>query len=320
MKFRYILVLLLFSAGCSTTRAPVTPLRSLTAQQYIKEYKDLAIQEMNRTGIPASITLAQGLLESDYGNSRLAKEANNHFGIKCHDDWDGKKIYHDDDRRNQCFRRYKDVYQSYKDHSKFLTSAKRYAFLFDYDRTEYKKWARGLKKAGYATSPTYASKLINLIERYQLDQYDKNRYSAGTSGTSGRSRLGDVDNYRISAQKHTVRKRNRIEYIRVKEGDTFKSLNEELNLLPWELKKYNELDDTTQLKPGQILYLQPKRNKAARGYDFHIVKEGDTMYSIAQLYGIKLEELYEKNHMKKGEEINPGQKIWLRKEKPEEDK
>lgn len=317
MNIRYLLILLMLSASCSTTRTPVKPVRSLTAQQYVKEYKDLAIQEMQRTGIPASITLAQGILESDYGNSRLATIGNNHFGIKCHSDWNGKKMYHDDDRRNECFRKYDNVYESYKDHSRFLTSSQRYAFLFDYDRTDYKKWARGLKKAGYATSPTYASKLINLINRYNLHQYDKTSYTASSSGSSGRSRLGDVDNYQISAQQHTVRTRNRIDYIKVKKGDTFQSLNEELELLPWELKKYNELDDSATLKPGQVLYLQPKRNKAERGYDIHIVEEGETMYSISQLYGIKLDELYEKNRMEKGEQPKPGQKIWLRKKKPE---
>lgn len=316
MKSRYILVLLILSASCSTTRTPVEPFRTLNAQQYIKEYKDLAIQEMNRTGIPASITLAQGILESDYGNSRLATDGNNHFGIKCHGDWNGKKIYHDDDRKNECFRRYQDVYQSYKDHSKFLTSSQRYAFLFDYDRTDYKKWAKGLKKAGYATSSTYSSKLINLIERYQLDQYDENRYSSHYASNSERSGLGDVDNFQISAEKHTVRLRNRIDYIKVKEGDTFKSLNEEFNMLPWELKKYNELDDDASLEPGQILYLQPKRNKAEKGYDVHVVKEGETMYSISQHYGIKLDKLYEKNRMEKGEEPETGKKLWLRKKKP----
>ncbi len=317
MKIRYILVLLIISASCSTTREPVKPFRTLNARQYIEEYKDLAIQEMHRNGIPASITLAQGILESDYGNSRLATQGNNHFGIKCHKNWNGKKIYHDDDRLNECFRKYEDAYQSYKDHSRFLTSSKRYEFLFDYDPTDYKRWAKGLKKAGYATSPTYASRLINLIERYNLHQYDTNSYTASTGGSSGRSRLGDVDNYQISAGKHVVRTRNRIDYIKVKEGDTFKTLNEELNLLPWELEKYNELDDTTTLKPGQILYLQPKRKKAERGYDVHIVKEGETMYSISQQYGIKLDELYEKNHMKEGEQPEVGEKIWLRKEKPE---
>lgn len=317
MKIRYILVLLIISASCSTTRTPIQPIRSLTAQQYINEYKDLAVQEMRRTGIPASITLAQGILESNYGNSRLATEGNNHFGIKCHNDWNGKRIYHDDDLRNECFRKYESPYQSYKDHSRFLTSSQRYAFLFDYKSTDYKKWARGLKKAGYATSPTYASKLINLIKRYNLHQYDVNPYTASSGSSSGHSRLGDVDNYQISAGRHVVRTRNRIDFIKVKKGDTFKSLNEELDLLPWELKKYNELDDSATLKPGQILYLQPKRNKAARGYDVHVVQEGDTMYSISQYYGIKLDELYEKNHMEEGEQPEPGQKIWLRKDKPE---
>ncbi|MFW5915900.1 MAG: glucosaminidase domain-containing protein [Bacteroidota bacterium] len=319
MKIRYILVILVFSAACSSTRTPVKPFKAFSAQQYVNEYKDLAIQEMKRTGIPASITLAQGILESNYGNSRLATEGNNHFGIKCHSEWNGNKIYHDDDRRNECFRKYDDVYQSYKDHSRFLTSRKRYAFLFDYDPSDYKKWARGLKKAGYATSSTYASKLINLIERYELHQYDSNR-SSGTSASSSSdpSHLGDVDNYRISPGKHKVRMRNRVDYIKVKEGDTFKSLNEELNLLPWELKKYNELDDGDNLEPGQVLYLQPKRNKAEKGYDTHIVKEDETMYSISQLYGIKLDKLYEKNHMEKGEEPETGQKIWLRKKKPKD--
>ncbi|MFP4619953.1 MAG: glucosaminidase domain-containing protein [Bacteroidales bacterium] len=319
MKIRYILVILVFSAACSSTRTPVKPFKAFSAQQYVNEYKDLAIQEMKRTGIPASITLAQGILESNYGNSRLATEGNNHFGIKCHSEWNGNKIYHDDDRRNECFRKYDDVYQSYKDHSRFLTSRKRYAFLFDYDPSDYKKWARGLKKAGYATSSTYASKLINLIERYELHQYDSNRSSgASASSSSDPSHLGDVDNYRISPGKHKVRMRNRVDYIKVKEGDTFKSLNEELNLLPWELKKYNELDDGDNLEPGQVLYLQPKRNKAEKGYDTHIVKEDETMYSISQLYGIKLDKLYEKNHMEKGEEPETGQKIWLRKKKPKD--
>jgi LysM repeat protein len=311
----YMLLLVIF-ASCSTTRKPASLSPSLDGRQYIKQYKMLAIEEMERTGIPASIKLAQGMLESNYGNSTLAREANNHFGIKCHHNWKGKKIFHDDDRKNECFRRYKDAYQSYKDHSRFLTTAQRYGFLFDYDRTSYKKWARGLKKAGYATSPTYASKLINLIERYQLYQFDHQGISGGSSPSSGNEQLGNVDNYKISAGKHTIRTKNRIDYIRVKKGDSFESLTKELEMLPWELKKYNELKDTAKLYPGQILYLQPKRNKAERGFDFHIVKEGDTIYSISQLYGIKLDKLYEMNRMEQGEEPEPGQKIWLRDKKP----
>ena len=158
-----VIIALLLITSCSITRR--TPKSSnydqkpaSTGIEYIKRYKDLAIQEMKRTGIPASITLAQGMLESDYGRSTLATKARNHFGIKCHSSWKGKRVYHDDDRRNECFRKYNNVYESYRDHSEFLTEARRYEFLFDYKPTQYKAWARGLKKAGYATSPTYARK------------------------------------------------------------------------------------------------------------------------------------------------------------------
>lgn len=289
--------------------------------EYIEQYKDMAIREMQRTGIPASITLAQGMLESDYGNSTLARKAYNHFGIKCHSSWSGKRVYHDDDRRNECFRKYNNVYESYRDHSEFLTESNRYEFLFDYKPTQYKAWARGLKKAGYATSPTYARKLIDLIERYKLYNYDSPQgrqiaASNSTSSINSTNRLGNVDNFEISHPGHKVRMRNRIDYIITKQGDTYRSLTEELDLLPWELKKYNDLDDHPEIKPGQVLYLQPKRNKAAVGYNYHIVKEGDTMRSISQLYGIKLEELFEKNNMEEGEKVEPGQKLWLRSQKP----
>jgi len=317
MKFRYLLVFLLLAASCSTQKRSITPRHTENSKEYINQYKDLAIQEMNRTGIPASITLAQGILESNYGNSTLARRGNNHFGIKCHSTWNGKTIYHDDDRRNECFRKYPNVYDSYKDHSHFLTSTRRYGFLFEYRRTDYKKWARGLKKAGYATSPTYASKLIELIERYELHRFDRmDAPLAAAEYSGGGSSLGDVDNYSFSAGKHRIRTRNRIDYIVVREGDTFKKLNQELNLLPWELNKYNDLDGNSTLREGQILYLQPKRKKAARGYDHHKVKQGETMHSISQRYGVELEELYEMNRMEEGKQPGPGDKIWLRETKP----
>jgi len=316
MKFRYFLILLAVGTACSPARKGFEPTATASSRQYISQYKDLAVQEMNRTGIPASITLAQGILESNYGNSTLARKGNNHFGIKCHSDWRGDRIYHDDDRRQECFRKYNSVYDSYKDHSHFLTSSKRYTFLFEYDKTDYKRWARGLKKAGYATSPTYASRLIELIERYQLYRFDRQSTTVASAENSGPAPLGNVDNFRISPGRHVVKTRNRVDYIVAREGDTFKELNKELDLLPWELKKYNELADTTQLRKGQILYLQPKRNKAERGFDVHLVKEGDTMHSISQLYGVKLEKLYERNRMEEGEQAEPGEKIWLRKDKP----
>jgi len=328
---RFLMIALMigsiFIAGsCSltqrtTSNAKQTQKPASSGLEYIEQYKDLAVREMNRTGIPASITLAQGILESDYGNSTLARKANNHFGIKCHKSWAGQKVYHDDDRRNECFRKYNNVYESFRDHSEFLTQSNRYEFLFDYKPTQYKAWAKGLKKAGYATSPTYARKLIELIERYKLYNYDspegrKMASSNFSSSENSTKKLGNVDNFEISHPGHKVRMRNRIDYIIVKQGDTYRSLTEELNLLPGELKKYNNLGEKPKLKPGQILYLQPKRNKAAVGYNYHIVKEDDTMYSISQLYGIKLEKLYEKNNMDDGEKADTGQKLWLRSQKP----
>lgn len=276
--------------------------KKYSREDYIHMYKDLAVKEMHRTGIPASITLAQGILESGNGNSRLAVKANNHFGIKCHD-WKGKKIHHTDDAWKECFRKYKNVYDSYMDHSDFLTRKKRYASLFEYKTTDYKSWAYGLKKAGYATSPTYAEALIRIIEENKLNEFDtavdipKSSLLAGTSQREGRV-TGTL---------------NRIKYIKVKEEDTFGSLAKELDLLPWELHRYNELENNAVPEPGQILFIQPKRNKAEAGNNYHMVKEGDTMYSISQLYGIKLDKLYRKNTLEYGTELNVGDKIYLRK-------
>lgn len=296
---------------------------SLERKDYIERYKDLAIVEMQRSRIPASITLAQALLESDNGNSTLARKANNHFGIKCHSNWKGPKVHHDDDRRGECFRKYKTVYESYADHSDFIVRGARYAFLFELSPTDYKSWAKGLQKAGYATSRTYASMLIRIIEDNQLYVFDQ----GGTltfeepvnEADSEEVVLGDVDNFQIYPNKHRVYSKNRIDYIIVKKGDTFKSITEELGMLPWELYKYNEIDEGAKLVEGQILYVQPKRNKAEHGFDFHTVQEGETMYSISQMYGIKLTKLYEKNLMEEGTEPEVGQKLWLRKIKEHSD-
>ncbi|MFO8236538.1 MAG: glucosaminidase domain-containing protein [Bacteroidales bacterium] len=312
----FFIVLIIGGSSCSPKQSVTKQKKAFSGLDYIENYKDLAIREMRRTGIPASITLAQGMLESDYGNSRLARQANNHFGIKCHNNWQGRSIYHDDDKRNECFRKYDNPYESYHDHSEFLTSSQRYKFLFNYKETDYESWAHGLKQAGYATSPVYANKLIELIERYELYKYD-NHTEVYADESKNEDSLGNVDNFSLSSPGHKVYNKNRIDYIIVKRGDTFHSLNEELDLLSWELRKYNELDNDYKLTPGEILYLQPKRNKAARGYDVHIVKEGDTMHSISQMYGIKLKKLYQKNHLEKGEEPETGTKIYLRKDKPD---
>jgi LysM repeat protein len=282
--------------------------KKITRQEYIEQYKDIAIKEMKRTGVPASITLAQGALESGDGNSRLAQKANNHFGIKCHD-WKGKKIRHDDDENNECFRKYKSAYDSYRDHSNFLTSKQRYASLFELEPTDYKGWAEGLKKAGYATSKNYDKALIRIIEENELYAYDQGVEILKKPDIGEALVATAVD----IAGSRKIFENNRINYIIAKAGDTYASITSDLELLPWELRKYNELDEGAKIDSGQILYIQPKRKKAEAGKNTHIVREGETMYDISQLYGIKLAELYKKNLMEQGTEPEVSQTLQLRK-------
>jgi LysM repeat protein len=276
-------------------------------------YSKWAVREMNRSGIPASITLAQGILESNNGNSTLATKGNNHFGIKCHN-WKGKKIIHDDDKKNECFRKYKSAEESYVDHTDFLMGSPRYSFLFELDQTDYEGWAKGLKKAGYATAPRYADMLIKIIEENDLDDYDSGKRRPQVTDVGDTQELGDVDDFEIEMGRHVL-VRNRINYIIVKEGDTYQSINKEFDMLPFELAKYNEIPRDSKLTEGQVLYLQPKRNKASVEYRFHTVEEGETMYAISQMYGIKLRKLLQKNLMSEGDEPEPGDTIFLRKKK-----
>ncbi len=282
--------------------------KRITRQEYIDTYKELAVEEMKRTGIPASITLAQGILESGDGNSRLAVKANNHFGIKCHD-WKGKKMRHDDDDNNECFRKYKSVYESYIDHSEFLTSKQRYASLFELDATDYKGWAEGLKKAGYATSKDYHKALVKIIEENRLYALDQGVEISADAGI----RLAAASGTGKTITGRKIYEKNRIQYIIVNKSDTYDGISEELDLLPWELRKYNELTEGAKIDSGQVLFIQPKRNKAETGKKTHIVKESETMYYISQLYGIKLDVLYRKNLMEKGSEPEVSQKLQLRK-------
>ncbi|MGQ1891027.1 glucosaminidase domain-containing protein [Thermophagus sp. OGC60D27] len=281
-----------------------------TPEQYIDKYHDWAVMNMKRNGVPASITLAQGMLESGNGNSRLAVEANNHFGIKCHD-WTGEKVYHHDDRRNECFRKYNTVYDSYADHARFLSTRSRYAFLFELDITDYKGWARGLKKAGYATDPNYARRLIDLIERYKLYEFDEQGAGNTTwKRTKGKSSGGHVIDPYI---KHEVHFNNGVRYIMVKPEDTFSSIATEFDLRDWELPKYNDLKDAGRATDYKYLYIEPKRNKAHPDHPSHVVKEGQTMFEISQIYGVKMRKLYKLNNMTEGEEPKPGERLNLRK-------
>lgn len=288
--------------------------RKMTREDYIRTYSDLAMREMARVGIPASITLAQGCLESGNGNSSLAVKGNNHFGIKCHD-WTGRKVYHDDDARNECFRSYRSVYDSYMDHSDFLTTRTRYAPLFDLNPHDYRGWAKGLKKAGYATAHNYSTLLIKIIEENELYKYDIQVLEGGGLGAEP-DLVSEMSSHGYPTTREVLLN-NRIEYVVVMPGDTPESLRNELDLYKNELFKYNDLYEGVKLEPGQIIYLQPKRNKAAVGNEIHLVKEGETMYDISQKYGVKLKHLYKYNRMMEGEQPNEGAKIYLRKKNRE---
>lgn len=290
--------------------------KKYTRKDYIKKYRTLAIQEMERTGIPASITLAQGLLESGNGNSTLARKANNHFGIKCHD-WVGPSINLDDDEKDECFRKYKDPYQSYKDHSKFLTTRSRYAFLFKYKSDDYKRWAHGLKKAGYATNPKYAKLLIKIIEEEGLHRYD--RKGAGDDFIVENVNPTDIDDSEgdvaIDPFGARLEVTNGIHYIVVQKGDTFYSIEKNLGVSRRKLLRYNDLPRRYILQIDQRLYLHRKKLKATKGYNFHRVQEGESLYSISQLYGVRLRKLRKYNGVKKGYKVYPGEQIWLRRKK-----
>lgn len=281
-------------------------------QAYIDQYKDLAIAEMLKYNIPASITLAQGLLESGAGMSELARNGNNHFGIKCHD-WTGARTYHDDDANNECFRAYRDVYESYEDHSRFLARQPRYRSLFRLKRTDYKGWAKGLKKCGYATSPTYAKQLIGIIELYKLHKYDKaKKYD---KFMVERSSVKDVA---PSINLHPIHIYNKNYYLNVRQGDTFRSIAREVGISYKKLAKYNERDKNDRLIPGEIIYLKKKQKKADKAYKNrpHRVKAGESMYSIAQYYGIRLESLYKMNDLSPDYSIQVGDLLRVRKLMP----
>lgn len=270
---------LLLIVSCLTIHAQN---RNKQYEDYIKKYRELAVKEMKKYHIPASITLAQGLLESGAGQSELARKSNNHFGIKCGGDWRGKSVRYDDDERNECFRAYKHPEQSYEDHSKFLVSRPRYASLFKLKITDYKGWARGLKKAGYATNPRYAEQLIGIIELYDLHKYDKK---------------GGLKWMKENPNPHQPYIANGLVYIVVREGDTWKSISKEFDISRKKLRKYNDLYKGYVLKAGDILYLEKKNRRADKEHIVHVLRAGESMYSISQKYGIRLKRLYKLNKM-----------------------
>ena len=297
----------------------------MTRQEYIDKYKDAAIQYMKTHGIPASITLAQGCLESADGNSDLAVKANNHFGIKCHNDWKGPTYYKKgDDPGKSCYRKYRNASESFKDHSDFLRYGQRYAFLFDLEITDYKGWSHGLKKAGYATDPKYAQKLIKIIEDYRLYSFDQ---ELSAKAEENRNILPPSPNeimkvmelnpartsllYKYSRNR-TIYQRNGVPYILAGDMDTYESLAEEYNLFTKELLRYNDLKNPVDLVPGTVVYLQRKKAKAQKHMEIHIAVDGDTYYDIAQKYGVRMKKLFKYNDYRDGDILHTGDEIFLR--------
>lgn len=277
--------------------------------KYIERYQSIAIDQMKQYGIPASITLAQGILESNAGRSSLAVNANNHFGIKCHTTWYGKTIIQDDDSKNECFRKYDSPEDSYRDHSEFLKTRDRYAFLFSYPVHDYKSWAYGLKQAGYATNPKYAELLIKNIELYSLYKYDSPDYMDNNPLYSDTKPPTPVNSQNIDWSAR-IYMRNNIRAVNLLPGETLDEIGKKSGQGLSRILKYNDLTKNIRPSDGSIIYLQPKRRKGDELY--HTVKAGETMYIIAQIHGVKLKYLYQMNNMEPGTQAAVGEIIYLR--------
>ncbi|MGI8951549.1 MAG: glucosaminidase domain-containing protein [Chitinophagaceae bacterium] len=310
-------------------------------QNYISTYKELAINEMMRTGVPASITLAQGILESQAGQSDLVKQSNNHFGIKCKTEWTGAKIYHDDDEKGECFRVYQSAEDSYRDHSDFLKNRPYYADLFNLDPTDYQGWAYGLKQAGYATEKDYPQNLIKLITDYHLQDYtlialqkernpnqqiiaannslDNSTSSANNnnvflSAPTQQQNISSVTIAQTSVAPPSYPKGifsiNQLKVIYAQAGTSLFALASNYNVAYQKLLDFNELPQQDILAKDQLIFLERKSKKGAN--DFHVVAEDETLENIAQTEGVRLENLLEYNHLYKGEEPAKGEKIYLK--------
>ena len=300
---------------------------SPAVKNYIDKFKDIAIEEMLRTGVPASITLAQGIHETSAGTSDLVTKSNNHFGIKCKTEWKGATVYHDDDERGECFRKYDDPSQSYKDHSDFLKLRAHYASLFDLDPLDYKAWAYGLKKAGYATNPKYPQILIKLIEDYKLQDYTLiaiNRTPKEDSEVvlaSNETVIKPASTQQAKVEKKVLKqypsgvfKINETKVMLVTKGTAFLKVVQENNLSLSRLFEFNDMREEEIAAFDQLIFLQRKRKKS--NTEFHIVEEGETVYDIAQNEGIRLEQLRENNFLKPGNEVKAGEKLYLQTKAP----
>lgn len=306
--------------------------KRLTRGEYLTIYAPIAVKEMQRTGIPASITLAQACLESDNGNSILTLEGKNHFGIKCHSTWEGKKLYFDDDVKNECFRVYPESLDSYIDHSEFIKNGQRYAFLFSLPQSDYKAWARGLKQAGYATNPNYAEMLIRIIEDNELYKYDKPELYAMAIKTLDQADADVLKFVEVSAPNPTVAppkptenksiktkygrevfKNNGVEFVILKENETIFMISKKFSIPVWKIYSCNDFKPGQALSAGDIIYLQPKKSGAEKPYVTHKVAKGETLHSVSQLYGVKLTKLCKMNYSNRDNPLKEGTNIFIKK-------
>ncbi len=327
----FFLALALFSA------VAVRAQRIQTREEYIDRYKAIAVAHMERYGIPASITLAQGILESDCGNSWLSMQSNNHFGIKCKRDWRGDKVYYDDDAKGECFRSYPSVEASYEDHARFLDTQPRYDSLFAYAPTDYRSWARGLKAAGYATAPDYAQRLVRIIEEsdlYLLDReggealYSRRHapgigaedWFAGQSSVERAATLSgegiDLDNYRVTINAHdgyNVYRTNSVSYVLAREGDTYERIGKSFRVSARNLRKFNDVERTAQPMPGEVVYIGRKQSRWKGNATTHTVSPGETLFSVSQSYGIRSKSLRRMNKLRGNHpELTAGQQLRIR--------
>ena len=317
--------------------APAAAQSRLTREEYVERYKSIAVAHMERYGIPASITMAQGILESDSGNSRLSVESNNHFGIKCKRGWTGPRVFHDDDAPDECFRAYESVEASYHDHAVFLDTQPRYDSLFAYPSTDYKSWARGLKAAGYATAPDYAQRLCRIIEEAQLfllDQPDGERLYASRSGRkitdpegwftdqtsmerpADASSAVDPDNYRVTINAHNgynVYATNGVHYVLAKEGDTFENIGKKFRISARNLRKFNDLKDKkAQPMTHEVVYIERKKKRWEGNAHTHTCRQGETAYAVGQSYAIRTRSIEKLNKLKPGDTLEQGRQIRIK--------
>lgn len=330
-----IIFCLLLATGSADASAKSRKTRQ-TREEYIERYKHIAIDQMERYGIPASITMAQGILESDSGNSLLSRSSNNHFGIKCKKNWSGRKVYHDDDAKGECFRAYPTVEASYDDHAEFLDQQPRYDSLFRYASDDYRSWARGLKACGYATAPDYAERLVKIIEEaklYLLDRpngdklYAQRReeqkdpdewFSSQSSVPVAVAAAGvDVDNYRVSVANHkghAIYRTNGVQYILAKEEESFEQIGKLFRLSARKLRKYNDLtDENAQPMSGEVIYIEPKKSRWEGEERLHTCRAGETAYAVGQRYAIRARSVAKMNKLhKRPDALNEGRTIRIR--------